>query len=221
MATTYLNAVTSHLHLKGTIKPIALALENRANDTGICWPSIKTLSNDTGFSVSTVKRAVHSLSKSGHLIIEVRTRKDGSQTSNLYTLVLEAFTSTVKKVTKTVKQAVSVAVTMGKQFIESELKPIKPTSSRIGEQAWLELSEPDQQIVIDRLTSKSNPTLKEQISQYGLDSAYVQKALANEVKRFQKQKNKPLRKYQTTIEKLTDRSWADGLNLFDEVEGLV
>ena len=209
MANTYLNAVTEHRSLKGTPKSIALALANRVNPKGVCWPSINTLANDTGFSVSTVKRGLWALKDSGYLNTENRTRKDGSHTSNLYTLNLEAFTRTAQKAAKAVKQAVIQAVTMGQQFIEGKIKPVKPTSCRIGEQAWLTLSEADQQRVIDRLTSKQHPTLQKQIADYGLDSAYVQKALFNEVQRLKRNQAKS-RTPKSTREKLTDRSWAEG-----------
>lgn len=176
--------------------------------------SIKTLSNDTGFSISTVKRGVHTLEDLGYLTIEARTRKDGSQTSNLYTLILESFTSAAKKTVKAMKQGFSKAVEMGKQFVESKVQVIKPTSSRIGEQALLEMDEADQQTVLDRLTRKTNPILKEHMSLYGLDSGYVQKALFNEVQQFQReQKKNNTRTHKSTYEKLTDTSWAEGLDL--------
>ena len=211
MANHYLNTVTA-CPLKGTVKSIALALANRANDTGTCWPSVKTLSSDTGFSTSTVKRSVSVLKDSGYLTIEARSRKDGSQSSNKYHLILESFTTGVKQTTQAIKQGFSKAVEMGKQFVEGKVQPIKPTSSRIGEQAWLELNEADQQTVIDRLNNKTNPILKDQISRYGLDSGYVQKALFNEVKQL---KRNQATRHQTksTYEKLTDRSWAEGLDL--------
>ncbi len=94
---------------------------------------------------------------------------------------------------------------MGQQFVESKLQTIKPTSSRIGQQAWSELNEADQQTVIDRLTRKTNPVLQQQIQNYGLDSAYVQKALFNEAQQLKRERT--TRQHQTTEEKLTDRSW--------------
>ncbi|WP_420588220.1 helix-turn-helix domain-containing protein [Bacterioplanoides sp.] len=201
MANHYLNAVTA-CPLKGTVKSIAVALANRANNNGVSWPSVKTLSADTGFHISTVKRAIQSLKGSGHLKVDARSRKDGSQTSNRYTLIIESFTTGVKQA---IKKGFVKAVEMGQQFVESKVRVIKPTSSRIGEQACLELSEVNQQVVIDRLTSKTNHVLKSQIENYGLDSAYVQKVLFNEVQQFRREKS--VREYRTTIEKLTDRSW--------------
>ena len=206
MANHYVNAVKAHQCLTRTTKYIAWALADRANDNGSCWPSIKTLSADTGFHSSTVKRALHTLKGSGYLTIEARSRKDGSQTSNRYTLILEAFTIGLKRATKAVKQGFSKAVEMGKQFIEDKVQVIKPTSARIGEQAWSELTEADQQTVIDRLTSKTNPVLKQQIQNYVLDSAYVQKALFNEVQQLKREQATQYQ-HRTTFDKLTDTSW--------------
>lgn len=208
MANHYLTTVTA-CPLKGTVKSIALALANRANDSGTCWPSVKTLSADTGFHVSTVKRAIHSLKDSGHLKVESRSRKDGSQTSNRYTLVLEAFTG----VKQAIKRGFDKAVDMGKQFIEGKVQVIKPTSARTGQQAWSELPEADQQTVIDRLTRKTHPVLQDQIQNYGLDSAYVQKSLFNEVQQLKRERSS--RQHRTTLEKLIDTSWAEGLDLSD------
>ncbi len=201
MANHYLNTVTA-CPLKGTIKSISVALANRANDHGVCWPSVKTISADTGFHISTVKRAIQSLKNSGHIKVDARSRKDGSQTSNRYTLIIEAFTTGVKE---SIKRGFIKAVDMGKQFIESKVQVIRPTSSKFGEQAWLELPESDQKTVIDRVTSKTNPVLKSQIDNYALDSAYVQKALFNEVQQLKRERSS--RQHRTTIEKLTDRSW--------------
>lgn len=218
MANSYLSAVTAHLHLKGTAKSVAIALANRANDSGVCWPSVKTLSNDTGFSAATVKRSVRKLKDNGYLTVEYRKRGDGSQTSNLYTLIIDAFTATAKKAAKAVKRTFTKAVTIGKQFVAAELKPIKPTSSRIGEEAWAQLDSSGQQTVLDRLSRKTNPTLKQQLNDFGLDSAYVQKSLLNEVKRLKRQKSSSGKIHKTTYEKPTDTSWADEQCIWDEMK---
>lgn len=216
MANHYLNTVTA-CPLKGTVKSIALALANRANDNGSCWPSIKTLSSDTGFSISTVKRSISTLKSSGYLTIEARSRKDGSQTSNRYHLILESFTTGVKQVTETIKQGFSKAVELGKQFVEDKVQTIKPTSSRIGQKAWLELNEADQQTIIDRLTSNTNKVLQNQIKNYGLDSAYVQKAMYNQVQQL-KREQATTRTHTSTFDKLNDRSWSNGLELSDNAD---
>lgn len=210
MANHYVNAVKAHGALPATVKYIAWALADRANDTGTCWPSLKTLSSDTGYSVSTVKRSISTLKASGYLTIASRRRKDGSQTSNRYHLILDTFASGVKHVTKVIKQGVTKAVKMGQPFVKEKIQTIKPTSSRIGQQAWLELKEADRETVINRLTRKNNPTLQQQLTRYGLDSAYVQKALFNDVQQFKRKRS--TRPHQSTIEKLTDRSWDTGVD---------
>ncbi len=212
MANTYLNAVCK-IQLPFGQKSILTALANRANEAGTCFPSIRCISEDTCLARSTIHNHINSLVKSGHIARSAQYRKNNSQTSNLYTLLID-IPEQVKKAAKAVKQGFSKAVEMGQQFVADKVQPVKPTSSTIGVNAWLELPKSDQQTVIDRLTRKTNPILQDQISLYGLDSGYVQKALFNEVQQFQReQKNNTRRSHQSTVEKLTDRSWAEGLEL--------
>lgn len=58
------------------------------NKEGECFPSIKTIAAKCGYGVSTVKRALDELVEAGYIIKEARfdERKNGGQTSNLYTL---------------------------------------------------------------------------------------------------------------------------------------
>ena len=212
MANTFLNAVTAHQQLKGTVKSVALALANRADDSGSSFPSIKTLASDTGFSTSTVKRAIRNLRDNGYLKVSSRERKDGSHTSNFYTLLIEAFTGVITKVKKGFNQAVK----MGQALVASKITAIRPTSTRIGEHALQELSEEQQLEVIEKLTTKNNPTLQDQLNRFGLNSAYAQKALANEVSQIKRQRSS---KHRTTYERLTDVSWADK-DIFAEAERL-
>ncbi len=212
MANTFLNAVTAHQQLKGTVKSVALALANRADDSGSSFPSIKTLAADTGFSTSTVKRAIRSLRDNGYLKVSSRERKDGSHTSNFYTLLIEAFTGAIKKV----KKAFNQAVKMGQTFVASKVTTIRPTSTRIGEHALQGLPEEQQLEVIEKLTKKDNSTLQDQLNSFGLDSAYVQKALANEVAQIKRQS---IPKRRTIYEQLMDVSWADD-DIFAEAEKL-
>ena len=62
------------------------------NKEGECFPSIKTIAAKCGYGVSTVKRALDELVEAGYIIKEARfdERKNGGQTSNLYTLCVEA-----------------------------------------------------------------------------------------------------------------------------------
>lgn len=59
------------------------------NKEGQCFPYIKTIAKECGYSVNTVKRALDDLVKAGFVTKEARFdtgRKHGGQTSNLYTL---------------------------------------------------------------------------------------------------------------------------------------
>ena len=58
------------------------------NKEGECFPSIKTIAAKCGYGISTVKRALDELVEAGYIIKQARfdERKNGGQTSNLYTL---------------------------------------------------------------------------------------------------------------------------------------
>ena len=61
------------------------------NKEGECFPSIKTIAAKCGYGISTVKRALDELVEAGYIIKQARfdERKNGGQTSNLYTLCAE------------------------------------------------------------------------------------------------------------------------------------
>ncbi len=61
------------------------------NKEGECFPSIKTIAAKCGYGISTVKRALDELVEAGYIIKQARfdERKNGGQTSNLYTLCSE------------------------------------------------------------------------------------------------------------------------------------
>ncbi len=56
-----------------------------------CFPSIKTIAKECGYSVSTVKRALKDLEEMGYVekIERYDDRKNGGQTSNLYVLKIK------------------------------------------------------------------------------------------------------------------------------------
>lgn len=62
-------------------------LKDRSNSAGSCWPGIKTIARDMNLSRSTVKRALADLEQHGYLAKLPRYRPNGSNTSNLYTLL--------------------------------------------------------------------------------------------------------------------------------------
>lgn len=81
------NAFQSDLKPRARLILNCLALH--CNKDGQCFPSIKTIAKECGYSVNTVKRALDDLVKAGFITKEPRfdtERKHGGQTSNLYTL---------------------------------------------------------------------------------------------------------------------------------------
>ena len=59
-------------------KLVLLALADQANDQGTqCWPSVETIAHRSGQGVRTVRRALASLEKAGHL---TRKHRDGTST---------------------------------------------------------------------------------------------------------------------------------------------
>ena len=81
------NAFQSDLKPRARLVLHCLALHS--NKEGQCFPSIKTIAKECGYSVNTIKRALDDLVESGFVVKEARfdtERKHGGQTSNLYTL---------------------------------------------------------------------------------------------------------------------------------------
>ena len=62
---------------------VYLYLRERSNKDGTCFPSIPTVSRDTGLSEATVKRAIQDLVSAGWLQKEPRLRRNGARSSNL------------------------------------------------------------------------------------------------------------------------------------------
>ena len=54
-------------------KLVLLALADHADDAGLCWPSAATISERTGLSESTTRRAIAELEKLGHLTRKYQT----------------------------------------------------------------------------------------------------------------------------------------------------
>lgn len=65
---------------------VYMYLKHRANKVGQCFPAIKTIARELGYSVSTVKRALDDLEGAGYIIREKRYRPGGGRSSSLYTL---------------------------------------------------------------------------------------------------------------------------------------
>jgi hypothetical protein len=78
------------LKLRPLPKLILLALADAADNAGVCWPSIPTISGLTEVSDRTVQRQIEYFRSMGLLVTEPRFRKDGSRTSNRYRLNLDS-----------------------------------------------------------------------------------------------------------------------------------
>lgn len=126
MANNYLNAVYP-IQLPFGQKSVLVALANRADKlSGECFPSLRSISDDTGFARSTVITHIKKLVGDGYLSKSAQFRTDNSQRSNLYTLLVEPVKAAVKKTLK----AVGKAVEMGKRFAGAADVP-KPASIQL------------------------------------------------------------------------------------------
>jgi len=68
--------------LPSRARVVYMYLKDRAGKGQDCWPAVKTIASDLDLSRSTVKRALHDLTKAGLVEKETRYRDNGSHTSN-------------------------------------------------------------------------------------------------------------------------------------------
>jgi DNA-binding transcriptional MocR family regulator len=74
----------------GSVKLVLLALADQANDAGSCWPAQSTLAAKCGVSERTLQTHLAALQAAGYLARERRHRSNGTRTSDLYLLALDA-----------------------------------------------------------------------------------------------------------------------------------
>ena len=74
--------------IRGPQRALLMALSDRANDSGECWPSIATLAKESGLSRTTVKVSLRSLKDAGWIDWKQRRDESGDLTSNRYILSL-------------------------------------------------------------------------------------------------------------------------------------
>jgi hypothetical protein len=74
--------------IKYQMKFILIALADRADEFGICWPGLKWIHAKTGMSIGAVQSNIRKLAEAGLLEVTNRKRNDGSLTSNLYRLCI-------------------------------------------------------------------------------------------------------------------------------------
>ena len=70
-------------------KLVLVALADSANDDGVCWPGLRTISGKCGMTVRSVQRHIDALIEGGYMAKSARHRDTGSRTSNLYELRLD------------------------------------------------------------------------------------------------------------------------------------
>jgi DNA-binding transcriptional ArsR family regulator len=58
------------LDLEPTRKFVLLALADRADDEGVCWPGVASLTRKTGLSERTVRKCLLVLNETGHLVVQ-------------------------------------------------------------------------------------------------------------------------------------------------------
>ena len=100
MSYCYINAVRS-LPLSPGLQCLAYALASRANEQGSCYPSVRTISADTGLSRSTIFAHLKTLRDKGLLRVRSQFRANGGRKSSLYTLLVDC----AKKAAGAVKKA--------------------------------------------------------------------------------------------------------------------
>ncbi len=71
-------SVTAHA------KMVYAVLTGFADQNGVCWPSHATIAEQAGVAVSTAKKALAELRDLGVLTWQMRERKDGGRSSNMY-----------------------------------------------------------------------------------------------------------------------------------------
>lgn len=84
MSFTAIQEMLKHSKTKLADRAIMWALTNRANDKGVCWPSLTTIAKDSGISRRTVSRRLPHIEAMGELAIQ----SGGKDVSNTYTITL-------------------------------------------------------------------------------------------------------------------------------------
>ena len=120
MANTYLDAAYA-ISLPAGQKSVLVALANRANKKGECFPSVRCISADTGLGRSTIHAHLKTLVTDKVIKKTNQFRKDNSQTSNLYKLLIEPVKKAAKKAKKAIKKGFDKAVDMGNKVFNGKI----------------------------------------------------------------------------------------------------
>lgn len=137
------------LPVTGPQKAVVVALADMADEAGTCFPGHDRISSMTGWSVSTVARALKTLESSGLISREHRQGAYGYRTSDRYRLHLEVDAPKIQPVTVTDRQKSNLS--------ESESLPVResiPTGQSDGaiEPSEEPLEEPSDSLAHPSLT---------------------------------------------------------------------
>lgn len=90
MSVHVLSWVMRHSETTGTDRLVLFCLADRANDDGICWPSIPTIARDARVHEDTARRAVRRLAETGHVeIVDGGAKGAGRGNTNRYRVLTE------------------------------------------------------------------------------------------------------------------------------------
>lgn len=89
MSVKIMSDVFENSKTEGNARLVLLCLADCANDEGVCWPSIKTLSRKANISEETTRKFLHVFEKIGLVETEERFNPLGRRTSNTYKINLE------------------------------------------------------------------------------------------------------------------------------------
>jgi len=84
MSNALLTEIRERSIVRGPARAVLMALADRANDFGKCWPSHATIARDSGVCVSTVKTALRNLRAAGFVTWTNTTTEDGDAGCNIY-----------------------------------------------------------------------------------------------------------------------------------------
>lgn len=84
--TPILNKIIMDKSISGNEFKILCYLCMRSGDDNSCFPSLDTIHQDTGISLTTVKNTIPKLINAGYIIKVNRKKSNGCSTSNLYRL---------------------------------------------------------------------------------------------------------------------------------------
>jgi Helix-turn-helix domain len=108
-----------------TAKLVLLALGLRAGSDGRAWPSVARVCADTGLSDSSVRRAIWSLAKAGHLSIDHRPGQ-----SLMVTVTAVPLTGVPRSITAVPRSlSTKSAVNNGGRSKKEELQEVAPSGS--------------------------------------------------------------------------------------------